>query len=145
MSLIDWDDALTEGRGRSGTRYRLSYRALAADDARSVWWIGVEGADVCALASAEEAISHSEGLEAMRCLMQGISDQLDLEELRRGRRIANEMRSAAEQALGLLPADNTGRPELQQNLEALQVLADAIAQECRRRQREAAEDLPLLH
>ena len=145
MALIEWDDGLTEGRGRSGTRYRLSYRALADDDARNVWWIGVEGADVCALASAEDAISHSEALEAMRCIIQGISDQLGLEELRRGGLIANEMCRAAEQALELLPAGNRNRPDMQLNIEALQSLADAIARECRRRQRAVAEALPLLH
>jgi hypothetical protein len=145
MALVEWNNALTDGFGRSGTRYTLSYECSAGDDADGVWWIGVEGTDVCALRSAEDAICHSEGLEAMRCILHGFGDQLDPDELNRGTTLAAEMQEAVEEALLRLPAGSEQQAELRQNLAALQSLADAIATECHRRQRGDREDPPLLN
>ena len=145
MALVEWNNTLTDGFGRSGTRYTLSYERSARDNAVGAWWIGVEGTHVCALRSAEDAICHSEGLEAMRCILRGLGDQLDPDELNRGIAIAAEMQEAAEEALLLLPAGSEQHAELRQNLEAFQSLADAIARERHRRRRGDREDPPLLN
>jgi len=139
--LIEWDDALSEGMGGSGTRYTLSYdrpaddRALDRDVGR-YWLIGVDGFTVCSAKSAQDALARSEGLEALRCILQGRCDQISDEHCRVAGLIASEMLEAATAALNL-SRHLENHDDLLRNVDALQALSSAIQSECLNRQRES--------
>src|SRR5262249_17151463 len=56
VGLVTWNDALSDGRGRSGARYALCFQP-AGDGIRAGgrWRIDVDGAEICAVESAENA------------------------------------------------------------------------------------------
>lgn len=51
--LINWNNALSDGVGRSGTRYRLLYDRLAAGNAGGLWLIDVDDVTICSVKSAQ--------------------------------------------------------------------------------------------
>lgn len=133
--LIDWNDALSDGIGRSGTRYKLSYDRLADSNGGGLWLIDVDDVTICSVKSAQEAFARSEGLEALRCILQGECRQISDEHYRSAGIIATEMLEAATEALGRsIHVDESGH--LSRNVNALQAVSHAIQLECRRRQRE---------
>lgn len=141
--LIDWNDALSDGMGRSGTRYKLLFSRLAGDSAGGHWLITVDDLIVCSVKSAQDAFARSEGLEALRCILQGQSQQISDEHYRAAGIIAAEMLEAATEALGRSThLDN--RSDLFRNVDALQALSHAIRLECVRRQRESEFHAPPL-
>ena len=139
--LIEWDDALSEGMGCSGTRYKLSYDRPADEGALDCnvgrhWLIDVDGFTVCSANSAQDALARSEGLEALRCILQGRCDQISDEHCRVAGLIASEMLAAATAALNLSRhLDN--HDDLSRNIDALQALSSAIRLESLNRQRES--------
>jgi hypothetical protein len=139
--LIEWNDALPEGMGCSGTRYQLSYDRPATDTAGEHWRIAVDGVTVCSAKSAQDAFARSEGLEALRCILQGRSDWISDEHCRAAEVIAHEMLEAATAALSQ-PLRLEDRRDLLQNVDALQALSGAIRLECINRQRESKPDAP---
>jgi hypothetical protein len=85
--LIEWNDTLSGGMGCSGTRYTLSYDHSADDrpleeNARGHWLIVVDGATLSSARSVQDALARSEGLEALRCILQGRCDQISDEHCR---------------------------------------------------------------
>ena len=142
--LIEWNDALSEGMGRSGTRYALSYGRSGDDgplhrDAGRHWLITVDGFTICSVKSAQDALARSEGLEALRCILQGRCDQISDEHCRVAALIASEMLEAATEALSHSPAlEDQG--DLLRNVDALQALSRTIRWECHNRQRESKLD-----
>jgi hypothetical protein len=139
--LINWNDALSDGVGPSGTRYRLSYDRLAAGNAGGLWRIDVDDVTICAVKSALDAFARSEGLEALRCILQGQGQQISDEHHRAAGIIANEMLETASEALGR-SAQFDEHGDLSRNVEALQALSNAIRLESGRRQRESEIDAP---
>lgn len=145
MKLVEWSSELTSGLGRTGSHYSLAYDPPKSD-APELWQIVVDNVTVCAVDSVGEAIVQSEGLEAMRCVLRGISRDLQPDHLRRAASIATEMTAAAERALSTLPIGDDRRIEISQSLDALQSLARMISDERFRRQREEDHGpLPLLN
>jgi hypothetical protein len=107
--LIEWNDALSEGMGCSGTRYALSYGRSGDDgpldrDARRHWLLTVDGFTMCSVESAQDALARSEALEALRCILRGRCDQISDEHWRVAALIASEMLEAATDALSHFPA-----------------------------------------
>lgn len=134
MNLVIWNDELTSGTGRSGTRYRLSYERPAAGSARGSWQIHADDAAICALESAEQAVFHAEALEALRCMARGLDGQLSDDQLQSADAVAAEMLRAANTALET--AGGTAQGEILRSARSLDVLGDAIRRERARRQRE---------
>src|SRR5687767_557758 len=143
--LIEWNDALSDGMGCSGTRYKLSYDRPAGGNTGGHWLIDIDGVTVCSAKSAQDAFARSEGLEALRCILQGRSQEISDEHYRAAGIIANEMLETASEALSQTTHVDE-RDHLYRNVDALQALSNAIRVECGRRQRESETDaLPPLH
>jgi hypothetical protein len=100
----DLNDGLTEGLGRSGSRYRLSFARPLQGGGRGQWRIDVDDAELCAVDTAEDAVRRAEGLEAIRCIIRGSSAELNDDQLQYAEIIAREMMEAADQALATAPS-----------------------------------------
>jgi hypothetical protein len=143
--LIEWNDALSEGMGCSGTRYRLSYDhpgddcSLNGNARQQHWLITVDGFIICSAKSAQDALARSEGLEALRCILQGRCDRISDEHCRVAELIASEMLEATTEALSRsLRLED--RDDLLRNVDALQTLSSTIRLECLNRRRESKLD-----
>jgi hypothetical protein len=137
--LIEWNDTLSEGVGCSGTRYTLSYDHSADHrpldkNARGHWLIVVDGFTLSSARSVQDALARSEGLEALRCILQGRCDLISDEHCRVAELLACEMLEAATEALGR-SLRHEDRGDLLRNVDALQALSSAIRLECLNRQR----------
>jgi hypothetical protein len=141
--LIEWNDALSNGVGLSGSLYTLAYDRSIEDSsamncAEGRWLIAVNGSIVCFAISIQEALARSEGLEALRCILQGRGDRISDEHCRVAELTASEMLEAATKALAhSLPVD---RGSLTKNVDALESLSIAIRSEALKRQRESMLD-----
>ena len=135
--LIEWNDALSEGVGCSGARYVLSYECpadtLDRSDGRQ-WLIAVDGIIICTAKSAQDGLARTEGLEALRCILAGQSDQISDEHCRVAELLASEMLDAAAEVLRL-SQHPAGQGDLLRNIDALQALSRAVRAECLNRQR----------
>jgi hypothetical protein len=141
---VTWNDRLTEGLGRSGSRYELSFERPSDGGGRGQWRIDVDDAELCAVDTAEDATRRAEGLEAIRCIICGLSAELSEDQLQYAEIIAREMMEAAEQALTTAPSGD--RPQLMQSSRSLRSVSEAIRKECVRREREDGSSiLPLPH
>jgi hypothetical protein len=135
--LIEWNEALSEGVGCSGTRYVLSYeRATDTTDrnAGRQWLVSVDGMIICTAESAQDGLARTEGLEALRCILVGQSDQISDEHCRVAELLASEMLDAAVEALRL-PQHLENEGDLLRNVDALQALSEAVRAESLNRQR----------
>ena len=141
--MIEWNDALSDGMGLSGSLYALTYdrsneEFSLVERAERRWLIAVDGATVCTAVSIQDALARSAGLEALRCILQGQCDRISDEHCRVAELTASEMLEAATQALThALPLD---RGNLTKNIDALQALSSAIRSENLKRQRESMLD-----
>jgi hypothetical protein len=135
--LIEWNDALSDGMGLSGSHYALTYDPLI-NRAERRWLIAVDGFIVCAAISIQDALARSEGLEALRCILQDRGDRISDEHCRVAELTASEMLEAATQAFTQsLPVD---RSSLARNVAALQAFSSAVRSEAFKRQRESILD-----
>ena len=129
--------------GLSGSHYALTYDRSNGDSAlikraEGRWLIAVDGFIVCTAISIQDALTRSEGLEALRCILQGRCDAISDEHCRVAELTASEMLEAATQALShSLPVD---RGSIARNIDALQALSRAIRSETLKRQRESMLD-----
>jgi hypothetical protein len=138
--LIEWNDALSDGMGLSGSHYTLTYDRSNEDFSliEQRWLIAVDGSIVCTAISIQDALARSEGLEALRCILQGRCDAIGDEHCRVAALTASEMLEAATHALTRsLPVD---RGTHTKNVDALQALSSAIQSETLKRQRESMLD-----
>ena len=141
MGLVIWNDALSDGRGRSGARYALCFQPAGAGARRGGRWrIDVDGAEICTVESAENAVRRAEGLEAIRCVIRGLGTELSEDQLQHAEVIVREMTEAADRAAADAPAG--ARTQLLQSLHSLRSVSAAIRRECAGRARE--EDPPVL-
>jgi hypothetical protein len=102
------------------------------------WRIEVDCAELCAVATAEDAVRRAEGLEAVRCIIRGLGP--DLNELQSAEVIAREMMEAAEQALTTAPSSDQAhlmqssrslrRGRLEEKLRVLMVRRKLILESC---------------
>ena len=134
MGLVIWNDALTEGVGRSGTRYGLFHERLANETGRPGHWrIEADVATICAVDTVEEAVRRAEGLEGVRCIVRGLARELSEDQLRDAEVTAREMMEAADRALTSAPG---AEAQLMRSSRSLRSISEAIRQECTRRQQE---------
>jgi hypothetical protein len=133
---------LTEGRGRSGSRFGLCFEPPSDDGGHGRWRINVDDAVLCAVDSAESAVWRAEGLEAVRCIIRGLSADLTDEQLHHAQAIAREMMEAADQALATAPSAN--RAQLLHSARSLRFVTDVIRKQCSRRKREDGPPASLL-
>jgi hypothetical protein len=142
--LVEWNDALSEGVGCSGTRYILSFerpaRALDGDSGRQ-WLIAVDGIVICTAKSAQDGLARTEGLEALRCILVGRCDQISDEHCRVAELLASEMLDAATEALSL-SRHLEEQGDLLRNVDALEALSKAVRAESLSRQRGRTVVLP---
>ncbi len=89
MNLIEWNETLTAGRGRTGTLYTISRIGRP-------WTVTVDGDAICAVHDAATAIERAECLEALKHVVYGRGPELDLAALRRAESIAAEMKQASD-------------------------------------------------
>jgi hypothetical protein len=144
VGLVTWNDGLTKGLGLSGTRYGLSFERPSDGGGRGQWRIDVDDAELCAVDTAEGAVRRAEGLEAIRCIIRGLSAELNEDQLQYAEIIAREMMEAADQALAT--ASSGDRTHLMQSSRSLRSVSEAIWRECARREREDGPFvLPLRH
>jgi len=141
VALVTWNDALTDGRGHTGTRYGLCFEPPGDSATSGHWRINVDGIEICTVDSAEGALRRAEGLEAIRCIIRGLTPELTQDQLEYAEVIAREMMDAADQALSAAPISD--RAQLLQSTFSLQSILDAMRKECARRERE--DGLPLVH
>lgn len=134
MGLVTWNEKLTEGRGRSGSRYALWFERPSDDGGHGRWRIDVDDAVLCAVESAASAVWRAEGLEAVRCIIRGLGADLTDEQLDHAQAIAREMMEAADHALATAPSAN--RAQLLHSARSLRFVTDAIRKQCSRRERE---------
>jgi hypothetical protein len=99
MNLINWNETMTSGRGRTGTLYTIS--RLGAP-----WAVTVDGDVICTVHDAATAIERAESLEALKHVVYGRGPELDLPALRRAESIAAEMKQASDAI-----SRNRGLPE----------------------------------
>jgi hypothetical protein len=142
VGLVTWNEKLTEGQGRSGSRYGLCFERPSDDGGHGRWRIDVDDAVLCAVDSAESAVRRAEGLEAVRCIIRGLSADLTDEQLDHAQVIAREMMEAADQALATAPSAN--RAQLLHSACSLRFVTDAIRKECSRRERQDGPPASLL-
>ncbi|HUL06238.1 MAG TPA: hypothetical protein VLV76_07890 [Candidatus Acidoferrum sp.] len=109
MGLVIWNDALSDGRGRSGARYALCFQPAGGGTRRGGRWrIDVDGAEICTVESAENAVRRAEGLEAIRCVIRGLGTELSEDQLQHAEVIVREMTEAADRAAADAPAGARG-------------------------------------
>ena len=89
MDLIEWNETMTAGRGRTGTIYMIG-RVGAP------WTVTVDGDVICTVADARTAVERAECLEALKQVVYGRGPELDLPALRRAESIAAEMKQASD-------------------------------------------------
>ena len=102
--MIEWNDALSDGMGLSGSYYSLTYdrsheETSLIKGAERRWLIAVDGSIVCTAVSIQDALARSEGFEALRCILQGHCDRISDEHCRVAELTASEMLEAATQSL----------------------------------------------
>jgi hypothetical protein len=100
MQLIEWNETVTSGRGRSGAIYAIA--RLGAS-----WAVSVDGDVICAAPDAAKSVERAESLEALKHVVNGRGRELDLPSLQRAGTIAAEMKRASDAMLddNALPED----------------------------------------
>jgi hypothetical protein len=89
MDLIEWNETMTSGRGRTGTLYTISRLG-------GPWAVTVDGDVICTVTDAGKAVERAECLEALKHVVYGRGPELDLPALRRAESIAAEMKQASD-------------------------------------------------
>ena len=89
MDLIEWNETMTAGHGRTGTLYTIARIG-------SPWTVTVDGDVICTVHDAATAIERAECLEALKHVVFGRGPELDLSALRRAESIAAEMKQASD-------------------------------------------------
>lgn len=114
---------------------RTSATLILDGNAGRQWLISVDGIFICTAKSVQDGLARTEGLEALRCILAGQSDQISDEHCRVAELLAFEMLDAAVEALRLSPHPGF-QSDLLRNIDALQALSRAVRAECLNRQRE---------
>lgn len=126
MRLVDWNSEMNVGRGRSGSIYAIACQDQARADLMQAWIVSVDDRDVCSTPTPHDAVEQIERLEALRCVIRGLAQQMSKRELELAARIAEEMSLAAVAALddgGLSKAEVV---EIERSIAQLRSLEDVI-------------------
>lgn len=126
MELIDWNNTITSGRGRTGALYTIAKLGEA-------WTVSVDGDVICAAPSAANAIDRAECLEALKHIVTGRGRELDMHALHRAGGIAAEMKKASDFILEDADLTESDRDAALAYSEQLSVLLASIYAQTQRR------------
>lgn len=126
MRLVNWNPEMNLGRGRSGSTYAIACQDRIRPELTQAWIVSVDDRHVCSTGTAHEAIEQIERLEALRCVMRGMADQMSNQELGLAAVIAAEMSSAAIEALSDRSLSRAQVVEIERSLAQLRSLEDVI-------------------
>lgn len=126
MRLVNWNSEMNLGRGRSGSTYAISCQDLVRPELMQAWIVSVDDRNVCSTGTPLEAVEQIERLEALRCVMRGLAEQMSQRELSLAAMIAGEMSRAAVDALGDRKLSKTEVVEIERSIAQLRSLEDVI-------------------
>jgi uncharacterized protein with von Willebrand factor type A (vWA) domain len=126
MRLVNWNSEMNLGRGRSGSTYAISCQDRARPDLMQAWIVSVDDRNVCSTGTPLEAVEQIERLEALRCVMRGLAEQMSQRELSLAGMIAGEMSRAAVDALGDRNLSKAEVTEIERSVAQLRSLEDVI-------------------
>ncbi len=125
MTLVVWNQTLTEGIGRTGTRYTVS--RLDTKGRNSAGWLVTVDAEQ--LYMADDAVSaaiRAEHLEALRCVLIGFTGELTDGELDRAIAVAEEMSLSALRTIGRSELTDDQRRDVEESLDRLRKAREEI-------------------
>lgn len=126
MRLVNWNSEMNLARGRSGSKYAICCQDRARPDLMQAWIVSVDDRDVCSTGTPLEAVEQIERLEALRCVMRGLAEQMSEQELSLAAVIAGEMSQAAVAALGERGLSKSELAEIERSIAQLRSLEDVI-------------------
>ena len=145
-ALVRWNGDQSEGEGKSGTSYGIS---PTSDRVELGWVIAVDdNAEFCLTDSADAALARIEDLEALRCVVAGMTTDLTARQLLGASRVTSEMLESIRISLARPGLTQDQRTELQESRANLRGLGTGIKREQDRRYRRLwleADSSSLLH
>jgi hypothetical protein len=126
MRLVNWNSEMNLGRGRSGSTYAISCQDMARAELMQAWIVTVDDRNVCSTGTPLEAVEQIERLEALRCVMRGLAQQMSARELSLAALIAREMSRAAVDALDEGGLSRNEVVEIERSIAQLRSLEDVI-------------------
>jgi hypothetical protein len=126
MRLVNWNSEMNLGRGRSGSTYAISCQDMARAELMQAWIVTVDDRNVCSTGTPLEAVEQIERLEALRCVMRGLAQQMSARELSLAALIAREMSRAAVDALDDGGLSRSEVVEIERSIAQLRSLEDVI-------------------
>ena len=136
MRLVNWNSEMNLGRGRSGSTYAIGCQDPTRPELAQAWIVSVDDRTVCSTGTPLEAVEQIERLEALRCVMRGLAEEMSPQELDLAGLIAGEMLQAAVEALADRSLTQAQVAEIERSIAQLRSLDDVI----QRRQGRASED-----
>jgi hypothetical protein len=126
MTLVVWNQALTEGIGRSGTHYTVSWLKPRPGSAAG-WLVTVDDEDLYLSDDARAAVVRAEHLEALRCVLRGLSGEMTDGELNRAVAVAEEMSRSALRTIVGVELTREQRHDLEESLGRLRQAQEEVA------------------
>ncbi len=126
MRLVNWNSEMNLGRGRSGSTYAISCQDVSRAELMQAWIVTVDDRNVCSTGTPLEAVEQIERLEALRCVMRGLAQQMSERELSLAALIAREMSRAAVDALDDGSLSKAEIVEIERSIAQLRSLEDVI-------------------
>ena len=126
MRLVNWNSEMNLGRGRSGSTYAISCQDVSRAELMQAWIVTVDDRNVCSTGTPLEAVEQIERLEALRCVMRGLAQQMSERELSLAALIAREMSRAAVDALDDCSLSKAEIVEIERSIAQLRSLEDVI-------------------
>lgn len=136
MRLVSWNSEMNMGRGRSGSTYAIACQDGPRPELSQAWVVSVDDRHVCSTGTPLEAVEQIERLEALRCVMRGLAEDMSDRELSLAGLIAAEMSRAAREALCDPTLSKAELAEIERSIAQLASLEDVIL----RRQGRAGEE-----
>lgn len=137
MRLVTWNSEMNLGRGRSGSTYAIACQDGARPELAQAWVVSVDDRHVCSTGTPLEAVEQIERLEALRCVMRGLAEDMSERELDLAGLIAGEMTRAAREAMADPSLSKAQLAEIERSVAQLTSLEDVIL---RRQGRAGDED-----
>lgn len=126
MRLVSWNSEMNLGRGRSGSTYAIACQDMVRPELAQAWIVSVDDRTVCSTGTPLEAVEQIERLEALRCVMRGLAEEMSERELGLAGLIAAEMSSAAAEALSDRGLTRSQAAEIERSIAQLRSLEDVI-------------------
>lgn len=126
MTLVVWNQTLSTGIGRTGTCYRVM-RVDRKRRASAGWLVTVDDEQLYLAEDAMAAIVRAEHLEALRCVLEGLTGEMTDGELNRAIAVAEEMSLSALHTIGRFGLPDEQRQDVEQSLDRLREAQERIS------------------